>query len=250
MAHLQLHYSCPTLVKQVGVDIVLPDPRAKGPFAVMYLLHGLSDDHTAWMRRSSIERHVGGLPLIVVMPDGGRSFYCDAKAGPAYETAIIKDLVNYIDEMFYTRAEKSGRCIGGLSMGGYGALKFALRYPHMFCSAHSHSGAVDFAHDNQRWTTPELDAEFARIVGLKPQGSHYDLFTLAKKVDRNLLPALRIDCGVNDFLIEQNREFHEYLTKIDLPHEYEEFPGEHNWGYWDLHIQEAIAFHAKHLKLA
>lgn len=249
MAHLQLHYPNAALGMQAGVDVILPDPGAKGPFSVMYLLHGLSDDHSVWMRRSAIERHVGGLPLIVVMPDGGRGFYSDAGVGFAYETAIARDLINYIDEMFYTRAERAGRCIGGLSMGGYGALKFALRFPHMFCSAHSHSGAVDFGHNDQRWADTDRAAEFARIIGPKPKGGHYDLYALAKKIDKKLLPALRIDCGVDDFLIEQNREFHQYLLNQKIDHEYEEFPGEHSWEYWDTHIQEAIAFHVRHLGL-
>src|ERR1044071_6734116 len=98
-----------------------------GPFATFYLLHGLSDDHTIWLRRTSIERYVSSLPLIVVMPDGERGFYTDAQEGFAFESAITKDLISFIDRTFPTKADRSGRAIGGLSMGGDGAVKLALK---------------------------------------------------------------------------------------------------------------------------
>ena len=80
-------------------------------------------------------------PLIVVMPDGGRGFYTNAKE-ETLETALIRDLVGYVDKVFHTKARREGRCIGGLSMGGYGAAKLALKDPELFCSAVSHSGAL------------------------------------------------------------------------------------------------------------
>ena len=146
MAFCELKYHSKALGKALAADLILPQNDAPGPFAVFYLLHGLSDDHTIWQRRTSIERYVAEYPLIVVMPDSGRGFYCDAQEGDAWETAIIRDLVGYVDKLFQTRTGREGRCIGGLSMGGYGALKLALKFPDMFCSAVSHSGAVARAH--------------------------------------------------------------------------------------------------------
>src|SRR5271168_610877 len=137
----ELHFFSAALQKQTAANIVLPSPDIPAPYHVMFLLHGLSDDPAAWQRWTSIERYVSGLPLIVVMPDGGRGFYCDAVEGFAHETAIVRDLINYIDAVFQTKAERKGRCIGGLSMGGYGAIKLALQYPNLFVSANSHSGA-------------------------------------------------------------------------------------------------------------
>src|SRR5205823_3171080 len=145
MACCKLRYFSKALDKQTAANVILPEKHT-GPFAVFYLLHGLSDDHTTWVRRTSIERYVENLPLLVVMPDGGRGFYCDAVDGFAYETALVRDLVTFIDQTFPTRANRGGRCIGGLSMGGYGAIKIALRFPELFCSATSHSGAFGFAH--------------------------------------------------------------------------------------------------------
>ena len=215
----------------------------KGPFPVFYLLHGLSDDHTMWTRRSCIERYVEGLPLIVVMPDGGRGFYCDAVEGFAHETAIVRDLVNYIDTIFQTKAERSGRCIGGLSMGGYGGIKLALQYPDVFCSAHSHSGALGYGR-RLKVDWPEAN----RILGDKVLGGGpNDLFRLATEADRSKLPHVLIDCGTEDSLLEENRAFHAHLDQLNIPHDYKEFPGAHDWTYWDEHIREAIAFHAQNL---
>jgi putative tributyrin esterase len=246
VAFCELKYFSPALGRQTAANVILPQGEQAGPFPVFYLLHGLSDDHTIWQRRTSIERYVEGLPLIVVMPDGGRGFYCNAVEGFAYETALVQDLVGYVDRIFPTRAERAGRCVGGLSMGGYGAIRTALAHPDMFCSANSHSGAMGFARrafeGNDAWAV-----EFRRIVSPNPAGGPNDLYALAEKIDRSLLPALRMDCGTEDFLIEENREYHAYLESLGVPHEYVEFPGAHDWSYWDIHVQEALAFHRKSL---
>ncbi|HEX8832972.1 MAG TPA: alpha/beta hydrolase family protein [Abditibacteriaceae bacterium] len=248
MAFCELKYFSPALGKATAANVILPEGQ-KGPFAVFYLLHGLSDDHSIWQRRTSLERYVANLPLIVVMPDGGRSFYCDAVEGAAYETAIVRDLVNYVDTVFNTRAEREGRCIGGLSMGGYGAVKLALKFPEMFASANSHSGALGFGHMKAN-PRDALTAEFMRIVGKNPKGGDNDCHALAEKLKgKRKRPALRIDCGVDDFLIEHNRGFVADLNKLNYKHEYEEFAGGHSWEYWDEHVQEAIAFHARNLGL-
>lgn len=248
MAFCELRYFSKALEKATAANILLPEGDFEPPFATFYLLHGLSDDHTIWQRRTSIERYVRDLPLIVVMPDGGRGFYCDAKEGMAYETAIIRDLIGYVDQMFPTIPTRKGRCIGGLSMGGYGAVKLALKYPGLFCSAVSHSGALAFARRKfPREEGNAWNAEMARILGEDPVNGPDDIFALAAQLDPLKRPALRIDCGVDDFLLEENRACHARLTELGYPHEYEEFPGAHTWDYWDLHVQEALAFHARHL---
>ena len=250
LAFCELKYFSKALSKATAANIILPDAPPDGPLATFYLLHGLSDDHTIWQRRTSLERYVQNLPLMVVMPDGGRGFYCDARDGMAWETAIVGDLLNYIDAAFHTRASREGRCIAGLSMGGYGAVKLALKYPHLFCSSVSHSGAVAFAH---RKMPPDPDnawaREWIRVVGEDPVGGPDDIFALADRLAPAMRPALRIDCGTEDFLIEDNRALHAHLNDLDFPHEYAEHPGGHSWEYWDLHIQDTIAFHARNLGL-
>lgn len=251
MAVCEIKFFSEALQKATSATVILPESDLSAPFATFYLLHGLSDDQSIWQRRTSIERYVANLPLIVVMPDGGRGFYCDAKEGAAYETALVRDLVNYIDAVFQTKATREGRCIGGLSMGGYGAVKLALKFPHLFSSAVSHSGALAFAHQALP-KDPEnaFATEFRRIIGDNPEGGENDCFALAEKLAPAERPKIRIDCGTDDFLIESNRAFHAHLKAIGCAHEYEEFPGAHTWDYWDVHVQEAIAFHAKNLGLS
>lgn len=249
MPFCELRYFSRTLLKQTAANVILPDMEERtGPFPVLYLLHGLSDDYTIWHRRTGIERYAQSLPLLIVMPDGGRGFYCDAEQGFAYETALVHELVDFIDRLFPTRGERGGRCVGGLSMGGYGAVKLALKFPDRFGSAVSHSGALGFGHRPLTGSEP-FEVEFRRIVGANPVGGPNDLYALAERIDRAQLPALRIDCGTEDFLIEDNRQFHAHLERLGIPHEYEEFPGAHDWDYWDRHVQEALAFHARHLGL-
>lgn len=250
MAFCELRYFSAALAKQTAANVILPEGEHRPPYAVLYLLHGLSDDHTIWQRRTSIERYVADYPLIVVMPDGGRGFYCDAQSGDAWESAIVRDLVGYIDRIFPTRATRAGRAVGGLSMGGYGAVKLALGHPDLFVSAVSHSGALDVAHDSgSRRRTPDdpVAQLLRRILGEDPAGGPNDCFALAERLAPEKRPALRIDCGVEDFLLPANRALHAHLDAIGYPHEYAEFPGGHEWGYWDQHVQEAIRFHARHL---
>jgi len=239
MAFCQLHWFSNILGKQTTTWILLPDGMT-GPFATFYLLHGLSDDHTIWMRRTRIETYVTGKPLIVVMPDGGRGWYTDHEQGPRWAEHIGVELPTFIEKTFPAIANRSARFIGGLSMGGYGALRLALGYPDRFASANSHSGAVRFG------SKPMDIPERGLILGPKPAGSNHDLLALAKKAKKaGKLPRLRIDCGTEDFLLEDNRSIHQSLLKLKMPHEYEEFPGDHNWDYWDLHVREAIEFHLK-----
>jgi putative tributyrin esterase len=246
MAFLNIQYHSQSLQKACSMYVILPE-SVQEPYPVMYLLHGLSDDHTIWHRRTRIEWYVRDLPLAVVMPDGGRSFYCDAVNGPAHESHIIKDVIGFVDTHFNTRAERSGRVIGGLSMGGYGALKLALKFPNMFCSVVSHSGGLAAGHKPLR---DDLAPEMHLIYGENPTGGKDDLWAIAERADKSNLPAIRIDCGIDDFLIEDNRAFHQHLSKLGIPHEYEEFPGEHNWDFWDTHVQEAIRFHARALGIS
>lgn len=234
MAVAHVNYFNKALQKEVGFLALLPDRQdAPGPYPVFYLLHGLSDDYTAWLRWTSIERYVRALPIIVVLPDGDRCFYCDLPDGPAYETALVGDLIPYVDRVFPTVAAREGRVIGGLSMGGYGSVKLALKYPDVFCSATAHSGAFGVVRQGDRGL-PAGDCPFR----------------LAEALDRSRAPALRFDCGLDDQLLAHNRDLHAHLGRLGIAHEYEEFPGGHNWEYWDVHVQEAVRFHCRALGIA
>jgi putative tributyrin esterase len=243
-----LHFPSKTLAKHVGAYVIVPD-AGEPPFATFYLLHGLSDDYTIWLRRTSIERYAQQVPLIIVMPDGFRGFYTNNDAGPPYATYVAEELVALIERTFPAKRDRASRGVGGLSMGGYGALRLALGYPHTFAVATSHSGA--FLHGSRNHPRPggplQL-AEFHRIFGSAPAGTDHDVLALAQRCQsRGTLPHIRIDCGTEDDLIADNRELHRKLEALKVPHEYEEFPGRHDWAYWDQHVQEALAFQHRHL---
>lgn len=231
--------------KQVQMNVILPD-TGKGPFATYYLLHGLSDDYSIWHRRTRIEMYVAAKPLIVVMPDGYRGFYTNNNEGPAYFDYMTKDLVDFVERTFPAKRNRMGRCVGGLSMGGYGALRIGLGRPDLFASVNSHSGAP-----LRGSTIKGLDQkEMIRVFGKSPAGTDHDLIALAKKAKQSgIIPKIRIDCGTEDFLLEENRKYDAALTKMGIAHEYEEYPGDHNWDYWDMHVRTAIDFHCRNLRI-
>ena len=250
MALCDVHWSSSVLAKKVGTYVILPDPSVgEPPFATYYLLHGLSDDYTVWLRRSRIEWYVRELPLIVVMPDGFRGFYTANAEGPDYASYVADELVEFVERNFPARRSREARCIGGLSMGGYGALRLALGHPDRFASANSHSGAILYGR-RPRPGGPLPPEEFRRIFGDHPEGSDHDLLTLARRAtDRGVTPRLLVDCGTEDPLLEDNRAFHRALVQMNVAHEYREFPGAHDWDYWDRHVRDALAFHAHALSL-
>lgn len=243
----QVHFKSDTLGKQVAATVLIPS--TPGPWASFYLLHGLSDDHTIWQRRTRVEVYVERLPLLVVMPDGYRGFYTRAEQGPDYAGYIGQEVVDFIDRTFHTKRSRAARAIGGLSMGGYGALRVGLGFPERFSSITSHSGALMIGSVKRNPDDPR-EREFNLLFGPNPAGTDHDLLRLARRLrDRKQLPKIRIDCGTEDFLLESNRACHAGLEKLKIPHEYQEFPGAHTWDYWDEHVREAIAFHAKNLRL-
>ena len=259
MAWTTFRWRSELLGKQTSAEILLPD-RGEGPFPVFYLLHGLSDDASMWLRRSRIEVYLAGLPLIAVMPDGYRGFYTDHEEGPAYARHFGEELPRAIERHFHARSARSARAIGGLSMGGYGALRVGLGYADRFCSINSHSGAVgwgghcgvkgyEVAARARGWSS-DFVAEMRRIFGESPRGTSHDIPALAKKaVDADSIPAIQIDCGTEDFLLQDNRRLHADLDAAGVAHEYLEYPGAHTWDYWDLHIRDALAFHARNLRI-
>lgn len=244
MPFCDFHWFSDTLRTQVGSYVILPQV-GEPPFPVFYLLHGLSDDHTIWHRRTRIEEYVANLPLIVVMPDGFRGFYTRNEEGPDYDKYMAEELPSVIERNFQAKRDRASRCIGGLSMGGYGAMRLGLTYPERYVSVHSHSGAALCG--SKAWSGPE-QAEFRRIFGPNPKGTLHDLMHLAQRAkNAGRLTKLRIDCGTEDGLLSDNRQFHQFLGQVGYAHEYEEFPGNHSWPYWDVHIREALQFHCKAL---
>jgi len=214
-------------------------------YRTLYLLHGYSDDHTAWMRWSSIEKYVEGLNLAVVMPAVNLSFSTDMAQGKNFMQFISEEVPAVARDMFSLSDKREDNFLAGLSMGGYGAFKLALTYPKRYAAAASLSGVVDIAdasiHEKARkddWMT-EFRAIFGDID--KIPGSKNDLFALAGNVAKaSIKPRLYQCCGTEDILYEGNVRFRDAARKLPLDFTYEEGPGEHVWPYWDQMIQNVL----------
>lgn len=221
MTTASVRFFSDALGKWTRYNVLLPD-AGEGPFPVLLQLHGLSDDEDSWLELSNFARHVRDLPLIVVLPDGGTSGYLNWKRSDRlhkhrYEDLLISDLPAHLRRHF--RVADGPWAIGGLSMGGYGAVRLAMKYPDRFCSIHAHSSAFHF----EELVDPALveDAEDASVY------RHAEV--LAKRPEQ---PVISFDCGIDDRLLEQNRRFHENLQALNIEHRYAEFPGGHEWEYW------------------
>jgi S-formylglutathione hydrolase FrmB len=259
MAFLQCSFHSDALRLACAMNVILPQPAGASQIGltsaadddhappVLYLLHGLSDDHTIWMRRTSIERYAAPLGLAVIMPAVNRSFYTDMAVGPKYWTFISEELPALCQRMFRLSPRREDTFVAGLSMGGYGAFKLALRRPERFAAAASLSGALDMTYRMEQTDDPEWNRELAHIFGDPSalQGSDNDTMHLAEQLAQHGGPKPRLFqcCGTEDFLIEHNRRFHEHATKLGLDLTYHEHEGDsHQWGYWDRTIQDVLAW--------
>ena len=249
MAFMQVQSFSEALKVQTTVNVIFPEPvqgigiEAAGkaePPKVLYLLHGYSDDHSIWMRRTSVERYAAAHNLAVVMPAVNHSFYCNEFYGEKYWDYVAKELPAVMQRFFRLSDKPEDTFVAGLSMGGYGAMKLALSFPERFGAAASFSGAVDIA---QR-STVRASVEQTRVFGdvSKIPGSDNDLFHLLEKnADAPKKPRLYISCGTADFLYHQHQKFVPAAKKAgwDVT-TYEEPDATHEWGFWDREISKFI----------
>jgi len=252
MAFLQCDFFSEVLGLSCSMNVILPqqtnnqigmESRADGKkHPTLYLLHGLSDDHTTWMRRTSIERYAAPLGLAVVMPAVHRSFYTDMARGYRYWTFISEELPAICRSFFSLSDKREDNFVAGLSMGGYGALKLALACPDKFAAGASLSGAVGTGVLNDTKDTPEFENIFGDLDQIK--GSGNDLFHLAEQVSKSDGPKpILFQCvGTEDFLYQDNIEFKKYVEGLGLDLTYEEGPGTHEWGYWNKMIRKVLAW--------
>lgn len=225
---------------QIGMKNTATGERLK----TLYLLHGLSDDHTIWTRRTSIERYAAPLGLAVVMPAVNRSFYTDMVHGAAYESFIGEELPEIARSFFHLSERREDTYIAGLSMGGYGAFKIALNRPDRYAAAASLSGVLDIA---RRAKNPEdfAKADILNAFGKTPalEGTRHDLFSLLERaVEKGgELPRLFLCCGQDDSLHEDGTNFYDRARKLGLDPPWHSDPGyAHSWDYWDFRIQTVL----------
>ncbi|WP_026260885.1 alpha/beta hydrolase [Spirosoma luteum] len=249
--------------RSMRAAIVLPATyaKAKTNYPVLYLLHGGGGTFSDWLKqtpdRMLVHKLADQYNLIIVMPEGERlGGYLDSplQKDNQFETYIAKEVIDKIDNTYRTIRDRKGRLITGLSMGGHGALYLATRHPELYCAAGSMSGALDLNSANWR-ITPEfakqIEPGFTRILG--PMGSTPDYYAansvvyMTEKMKANDVKLI-IDCGVDDFLIEPNREVHRRLVYNKTPHDYTERPGGHTWDYWENSLPNHMLFFSNVLK--
>jgi putative tributyrin esterase len=241
---LQLGTSMTVLLPQqtaTQIGVVHSTGRSEPP-PVLYLLHGLSDDDTTWVRQTAIERYAASLGIAVVLPQVHRSFYADEVHGGRYWTFLSEELPELVGHFFRVSHRRSDTFVAGLSMGGYGALKWALRQPERFAAAASLSGALDVAalRARRRLSDPTtLD----RIFGpAEVAGSDADLLALLRRADASTLPNLYLCCGTEDELIMDNMTFRDACGQAGVPLTVDFGVGRHEWPYWDARIQDVLAW--------
>lgn len=240
--------------KTYKAAVVLPNSYAKSKsnFPVLYLLHGAYGHFNDWLSKTPDKMLVHNLAdkynIIIVMPEGETfSFYLDSPVnkGSQFETYITKEVVQKIDQTYRTVADKKGRVISGLSMGGHGAMYLSTKHPELYSAVGSMSGALDMG----SIVTPESKERMTKLLEpvFGPNGAPQEVYAanavmnMVDKIKTNKLPTI-IDCGVDDFLIETNRELHRRLVYAKVPHEYIERPGAHTWEYWENALPTHLLF--------
>ncbi|MBP1995069.1 S-formylglutathione hydrolase FrmB [Paenibacillus eucommiae] len=210
----------------------------------LFLLHGFSDDETTWVRRTSIERYAANLGLAIVMPNVHHSFYSDMVYGNRYWTFLSEELPAIARSFFPLSDDREDNFVAGLSMGGYGAFKWALRHPERFAAAASLSGALDMVSFIKGQAN---EGAFKRVFELiygdaDITGTEDDLLWLLKRGDysKELAPKFYQCCGTDDFLYQDNLSFRDASKQTGLDLLYDEGPGNHSWDYWDAKIQDVL----------
>ena len=244
--------------REMPYRVVLPagyaDAKATTRHPVIYLLHGLTGHFNNWTDATKVEEYALAHKFIIVTPEGDNGWYTDSvtKATDKYESYILKELVAEIDAKYRTIADRDNRMIAGLSMGGYGATKFGLKYPEMFSIVGAFSGALgaaSFTEKNAAMAGRGIDA----IMGAEDAETRKanDIFKLVRDLTPEKIKALPFiyqSCGNQDFLIQNNRDFMALLVEKKIPHEYRQHPGVHNWVFWDDQIREFLQLAERRMK--
>lgn len=241
------------MARRMPYRVALPKSYASNSserFPVIYLLHGLTGHYDNWGDKGKISEYLAPYNFIVVMPEGDNGWYTDSASVPQdkYESYIVKELISEIDKKFRTNSTRDGRIIAGLSMGGYGSLKFGLKYPETFALVGSFSGALGAASWSEKtvgnsWKA--LTDSVMSVYGADDSETRKanDIYRIVRELPADKiksLPFMYVDCGTEDGLVTLNRDFIALLMEKKIPHEYRQLPGAHNWQYWEAQIQQFL----------
>lgn len=229
-------------------------------YPVVYLLHGFTDDDTGWIQYGEAPRIAdeaiakGDIPpMIIVMPDGGVTWYTNDYLGKErWQDMFIKEFIPFIDSTYQTRTDKEFRGIGGLSMGGYGALHIALRNPNLFTASVGFSAGVHTQEEIINMSDEKYDEWYVKIFDTSLKGEEritdhwrsFDPISLMKTKPLKDINEVRwyIDCGDDDFLYKGNATLHIVMRDREIPHEFRMRDGAHTWSYWRSGLKDALKF--------
>lgn len=236
--------------REMPYRVILPAQYSKESetrFPVLYLLHGLTGNANNWVTRTRLPSIAREYRVIIVTPEGGDGWYTDSVSNDKekWESYIVQELIPEVDKKFRTHTDRNQRAIAGLSMGGFGALKFGLKYPDKFVLAGSFSGALGAAEITEARFSGAIGKTIDGIFGPAESDARKanDIFAIIRTMTTEkakAIPFIYLDCGTEDFLFQSNRAFVNLLVEKNVPHEYRQLPGAHDWKYWDKQVQEFL----------
>lgn len=255
MANLQINFNSATLRRKVPMQVILPSDAeigSEGPFKTLYLLHGLFDNYSAWISNTRIERWAMERNLAVVMPSAENSFYVEMPYGSScfgdFGAYVGQELVEITRKMFHLSRKREDTFIAGLSMGGFGALRNGLKYADTFGYIACLSGAIhifEYPFDEPDRNVIGEDAAFGdiRVANLTDKNPRVAAEVLIEKIKTGgelSFPKVYIACGTEDYLLQANRIFADFLKANGVDVTYEEGPGMHDWDFWDTYIKRVL----------
>lgn len=231
-----------SMKKEIKAVVITPAGYSKdAAYPVVYLLHGFGDNYATWVKNvPAIKEDADLFNIIIVCPDGSRSWYMDSPVDPAwkYETFVATELVQWVDATYKTKKDRAARGITGLSMGGHGGLYLSIKHQDVFGAAGSMSGGVDLRPFPNNWDLALRLGNYAQNPQAWEQNSVINLLPLLKP---NAL-ALTIECGIDDFFYKVNEKLHQELLYRNITHDYTTRPGVHNWEYWSNAVHYQLLF--------
>lgn len=254
MAVIEFNYKSEILNRSTQLMIALPENKViiNNKLSVLYLLHGLGDDHTKWLRRTELEKFIKSIPLVVVMPNFDKSFYNDMFIGDAYWTHLNEEIIPLINSLFSVERDIENNFLAGSSMGGFGAIKMFSNSVNKFRDIYSYSG-IPYIKDlfNNKKNYKELDAfyndkAFDNIYNAVFGNDVY--VDYSQNNFEELIPSnfsnsdtkLHLYCGKEDPLLNMNIKFHEFLKNNNIDHYFNIADGAHDWDYWNRCLEATI----------
>lgn len=241
-------------------NVILPTDYDASPttrYPVLYLLHGLTGHYSDWASRSNVADYAQQYRMLVVMPEGNDGWYTNSATVTTdkYESYILDELIPDVQQRYRTIEARYGRAVAGLSMGGYGAIKFGLKSPQTFAFAASMSGAISITRvpDKDLGQLGPLITKTFGPIGSDTRKTN-DIFDIIEGIQPariGSLPYFYFDCGTEDIpvLFVSNRDLAKLMLEKKIPHEFRQLPGDHSWGYWDKQVQHILHIASQKMRM-